>query len=76
MLLHKFICLKGITSFDFANWPADTLRSKSITDLCSLMGMYILVSAIGFSGSIRDKKTGIFTAILALTGLVLLTIVF
>ncbi len=66
----------GITSFDFATWPADTLRTKAIADSCMIFGMYALVIAVGFSGSIRDKQTGIVTALLSLIGLALLTIAF
>ncbi|MEM8487062.1 MAG: hypothetical protein AAF564_16030 [Bacteroidota bacterium] len=65
----------GITSFDLSAWPEETLRSKSIAGLASFMGMYVLLIAIGFSGRIRDKKTGIVTAVIAFVGLILLTIV-
>ena len=65
----------GITNFNFADWPASTLKSKAIADYSFFAGMYALVIAIGFSGKIRDKKTGIVTAILAAIGLMLLTVV-
>ena len=64
-----------ITSFNFTEWPASLLRSKSIADSTFFAGMYALLIAIGYSGSIRNKKTGIITGILALFGLILLTIV-
>lgn len=65
----------GITSMDASEWPAETLRSKNIADLSSFAGMYALLIAIGLSGKIRDKKTGIVTAAIAFLGFTLLTIV-
>ena len=35
----------GITSMDFTEWPADSLRSKNIADLSSFAGMYALCLA-------------------------------
>ena len=64
-----------ITSFNFADWPNGLIRSKLIADYAFLAGTYALLIAIGFSGKIRDKKTGIVTATLASIGLLLLSFV-
>ena len=66
----------GITSFDINEWPAETVRSKNIASLTSFTGMYALLVTIGLSGRIRNRKTGIFTAVIAFLGIMLLTIVF
>ena len=65
----------NISAFDFSDWPANTLRAKVIADVTSFTGMYALLIAIGISGWIRDKRTGIITSFFAFVGLSLLTIV-
>ena len=65
----------GLSSLALTDWPKSTFTSKMIADFFFLIGTYALLVTIGLSGNIRDKKTGIITAVIACTGIVFLTIV-
>ena len=65
----------GLNHFDFARWPAATVRAKWVGDVSFFAGICVLLVGIGLSGWVRSRTTGIVTGIVAGVGLVLLIVI-